>query len=204
MHRQMPSIQRIWSGPGWFGTGRSVLQNPGLQTYPYGRPGYKRGFWQSGLHGAGAKVALRGRHRRRRHQRGTCCTRNRRQTIEGSDDIFAVYEESFAEYCGPPDPEDAPKSLRGSTKKKVREKLAKIYGRRCFECGKRRKLTLDHIQPQSRGGTWLTTNVQPFCHECQRKKANLRPENVVVALDMLLRPPPSDSISSATTTFSGR
>jgi HNH endonuclease len=116
-----------------------------------------------------------------------------RQTIEDSDDIFAAYEESFAEYCGLPDPEDAPKSLRGSTKKKVRERLAKIYGRRCFECGKRRKLTLDHIQPQSRGGTWLTTNLQPFCHECQRKKANLRPVNVVVALDMLLRPPPSDS-----------
>src|SRR6266568_1689223 len=26
MHRQMPSIQRIWSGPGWFGTRRSVLR----------------------------------------------------------------------------------------------------------------------------------------------------------------------------------
>ena len=43
------------------------------------------------------------------------------QTIEDSDDIFAVYEESFAEYCGLAEPEDAPKSLRGSTKKKVRE-----------------------------------------------------------------------------------
>src|SRR6266513_1313577 len=26
MHRQMPSIQRIWSGPGWFGTRRSMVQ----------------------------------------------------------------------------------------------------------------------------------------------------------------------------------
>src|SRR5215472_7206643 len=26
MHRQMPSIQRIWFGPGWFGTRRSVIQ----------------------------------------------------------------------------------------------------------------------------------------------------------------------------------
>ena len=44
-----------------------------------------------------------------------------RQTIDHSDDIFAVYEEPFAEYFGLPDPQDAPKSLRGSTKKKVRE-----------------------------------------------------------------------------------
>jgi HNH endonuclease len=115
------------------------------------------------------------------------------QTIEDSDDIFAVYEEPFAEYCGLPDPEDALKSLRGSKKKMVRERLARIYGRRCFECGKRRKLTLDHIQPQSRGGTWLTTNLQPFCEECQLKKADLQPTKVIVALDMLLRPPPSDS-----------
>lgn len=115
------------------------------------------------------------------------------QTIEDSDDIFAVYEEPFAEYCGLPDPENAPKTLRGRTKQKVRERLAKIYGGRCFECGKRRKLTLDHIEPQSRGGTWLTTNLQPFCQECQRKKANCPPVKVVVALDMFLRPPPSDS-----------
>jgi len=120
-----------------------------------------------------------------------CCDCH--QTIEDGDDIFAVYEEPFAEYCGLPDPEDALKSLRGSKKKMVRERLARIYGGRCFECGKRRKLTLDHIQPQSRGGTWLRTNLQPFCEECQLKKADLQPTKVIVALDMLLRPPPSDS-----------
>ena len=108
-----------------------------------------------------------------------CAVRDCYQTIEDSDDIFVVYEESFAEYCGLAEPEDAPKSLRGSTKKNVRERLAKIYGGRCFECGKRRKLTLDHIEPQSRGGTWLTTNLQPFCHECQRKKANHQPVKVI-------------------------
>jgi hypothetical protein len=123
---------------------------------------------------------------------GVQCT-DCRQTIEDSDDIFAVQEEPFAEYCGLPNPEDAPRNLRGSSKKEVRERLARIYGGRCFECGKRRKLTLDHIEPKSRGGTWLTTNLQPFCRECQEKKADLQPVNVVIALDMLLRPPPSDS-----------
>lgn len=123
---------------------------------------------------------------------GVQCT-DCHQTIEDSDDLFAVYEEPFAEYCGLPDPESAPRNLRGKSKKEVRERLAKIYGGLCFECGKRRKLTLDHIEPQSRGGTWLTTNLQPFCEECQQKKANLQPVKVIVALDMLLRPPPSDS-----------
>jgi hypothetical protein len=123
---------------------------------------------------------------------GVQCT-DCRQTIEDSDDIFAVQEEPFAEYCGLPNPEDAPRNLRGSSKKEVRERLARIYGGRCFECGKGRKLTLDHIEPKSRGGTWLTTNLQPFCRECQEKKADLQPVNVVIALDMLLRPPPSDS-----------
>jgi hypothetical protein len=123
---------------------------------------------------------------------GVQCT-DCRQTIEDSRDIFAVYEEPFAEYFGLPDPEGAPRNLRGSTKKKVRERLAKIYGGRCFECGKRRKLTLDHIEPKSKGGAWVTTNLQPFCHECQKKKADRKPVKVLMALDMLLRPPPSDS-----------
>jgi HNH endonuclease len=123
---------------------------------------------------------------------GVQCT-DCHQTIEDSGDIFAVYEEPFDKYCGLPAPEDAPTNLRGARKKEVRERLAKIYGGRCFECGKRRKLTLDHIEPKSRGGTWLTTNLQPFCRECQEKKASLQPTTVIVALDMLLRPPPSDS-----------
>ena len=116
-----------------------------------------------------------------------------RQPIHDGYGIVSVYEEPFADYFGLPDPEDAPRKLRGDRKKRVRERLAKIYGSRCFECGRRRKLTLDHIEPRAIGGTWLTTNLQPFCDECQKKKADLPAANVVVALDMLLRPPPSDS-----------
>jgi hypothetical protein len=124
--------------------------------------------------------------------RGAECS-DCRQPIRDGNDIVSVYEEPFAEYFGLPDSEDAPRNLRGDRKKKVRERLAKIYGTRCFECGRRRKLTLDHIEPRALGGTWLTTNLQPFCSECQNKKADLPAVNVVVALDMLLRPPPSDS-----------
>ena len=34
MHRQMPSIQRIWSGPGWFGTRRSMAQIHSSESPP--------------------------------------------------------------------------------------------------------------------------------------------------------------------------
>jgi hypothetical protein len=118
---------------------------------------------------------------------GVQCTDCRQTIEEDGSGIFAVYRESFSDYCGLPDAEDAPKSLRGDRKKNVRERLTKIYGGRCFECGKRRKLTLDHIEPRSRGGTWLTTNLQPFCEECQKIKADYPSVKVVVALDMLLR-----------------
>src|SRR5690348_2513073 len=59
-----------------------------------------------------------------------------RQPIHDEYGIVSVYEEPFAEYFGLPDPEDAPTNLRGR-KKKVRERLAKIYGGRCFGCGRR-------------------------------------------------------------------
>jgi 5-methylcytosine-specific restriction endonuclease McrA len=54
-------------------------------------------------------------------------------------------------------------------------------------------LTLDHIVAEAQGGTWETINLQPLCRACQNKKADLPVETVVVALDMLLRPLPSDS-----------
>lgn len=110
--------------------------------------------------------------------------------------VISVYEVPFADYFGFPEPEDAPKSLRGKVRKKEQERLLSVYGGRCFECGKELKLgknlTLDHVVPRSRGGTWLTTNLQPFCEGCQIKKADLPVETIKVALDMLLRPAPSD------------
>jgi HNH endonuclease len=113
------------------------------------------------------------------------------------DGIVVVTEEPFAEYFGLPEPQEAPKKLRGKTKKEMQARLFDLYGGRCFECKRKlrigKTLTLDHIEPQSSGGAWLATNLQPFCEKCQQKKGSLPSETVIVALDMYLRPPPSDA-----------
>jgi hypothetical protein len=129
---------------------------------------------------------------------GVHCSRcGQRMDTKRGDDTISVYEVPFADYFGLPEPEDAPKSLRGKSRKKEQERLLSLYGGRCFECGTEltldKNLTLDHVVPRSRGGTWLTTNLQPFCEGCQIKKADLPFETIKVALDMLLRPAPSDS-----------
>jgi HNH endonuclease len=115
------------------------------------------------------------------------------------DNIVVVTEEPFAEYFGLPEPQDAPKKLRGKAKREMQARLFGLYGGRCFECKRElnigKNLTLDHIEPQSLGGPSLATNLQPFCDDCQQKKGDLPAETVVVALDMNLRPPPSDAYS---------
>jgi hypothetical protein len=82
------------------------------------------------------------------------------------DESISLYELPFPEYFGLPELEDAPRKLRGKSRKKEQERLLALYGGRCFECGKKLKLEkglkLDHIVPKSCGGTWLTTNFQPF------------------------------------------
>jgi 5-methylcytosine-specific restriction endonuclease McrA len=126
-----------------------------------------------------------------------CSDCSQRVDSREGDDVISVYEVPFADYFGLPEPEDAPKGLRGKAKRREQERVLALYGGRCFECRKKLKigknLTLDHIVPRSRGGTWLTTNLQPFCHDCQQKKADLPVEVIKIALDMLLRPPPSES-----------
>ena len=65
-----------------------------------------------------------------------------------------------------------------------------------FECGTiltvGESLTLDHIVPRARGDYWETINLQPLCLGCQKTKADLPVGTVLVALDMLVRPLPSD------------
>jgi 5-methylcytosine-specific restriction endonuclease McrA len=63
--------------------------------------------------------------------------------------------------------------------------LCKKYGNRCLACGKKRKLTADHVIPVSKGGSSNISNIQPLCGPCNsskrdktldyRRKANVRP-----------------------------
>jgi 5-methylcytosine-specific restriction endonuclease McrA len=49
-------------------------------------------------------------------------------------------------------------------------RIHKIYDEMCINCGKREKLTIDHIIPFSKGGLNIVTNIQLLCHSCNSKK----------------------------------
>lgn len=48
--------------------------------------------------------------------------------------------------------------------------LCKKYKYRCLCCGKRRKLTADHVIPVSKGGSSNIENIQPLCGPCNSSK----------------------------------
>ena len=48
--------------------------------------------------------------------------------------------------------------------------LCKKYGNRCLACGKKKKLTADHVIPVSKGGTSNIDNIQPLCGPCNSRK----------------------------------
>lgn len=48
--------------------------------------------------------------------------------------------------------------------------LCKQYNYKCLDCGKRRKLTADHVVPVSKGGTSNIDNIQPLCSPCNSRK----------------------------------
>lgn len=44
------------------------------------------------------------------------------------------------------------------------------YKHRCLRCGKRTKLTVDHVVPVSKGGSNRIENIQPLCLPCNLAK----------------------------------
>lgn len=55
----------------------------------------------------------------------------------------------------------------------TREEWAAIkeeYGHRCAYCAQKTKLTMDHVQPVSKGGAHDTDNVVPACKWCNSSK----------------------------------
>lgn len=46
----------------------------------------------------------------------------------------------------------------------------------CQKCGSRRYLTVDHIFPESKGGTLDIDNLQTLCRLCNSKKGNKSPQ----------------------------
>jgi 5-methylcytosine-specific restriction endonuclease McrA len=51
------------------------------------------------------------------------------------------------------------------------QQLCEFYSHRCLCCGKMGvKLTTDHVQPLSKGGSNHIDNIQPLCGPCNSRK----------------------------------
>lgn len=60
------------------------------------------------------------------------------------------------------------------------------YGHRCVYCGRRmQRLTMDHIQPLSKGGSHTYSNIVPACKSCNSSKHNGPPPVPVQPLLLL-------------------
>ena len=64
----------------------------------------------------------------------------------------------------------APKYKNIWSRARKRRALVRDYGERCLRCGSLKELTLDHILPQSAGGSGALTNLQLLCVSCNLRK----------------------------------
>lgn len=53
-----------------------------------------------------------------------------------------------------------------------RKKIREQWNHKCAYCESEQNLTIDHIVPQSKGGTELTKNVVCCCHSCNQDKGH--------------------------------
>ena len=53
-----------------------------------------------------------------------------------------------------------------------RKKIKESWDYRCAYCGSEHNLTIDHIQPRSKGGTDFTKNCLCACHSCNQDKGH--------------------------------
>ena len=92
-------------------------------------------------------------------------------------------------------PLDAPGRRKPSAS--VRKLIQQLYGNKCFGCGARKTrendLHIDHIIPQSKGGTSAFRNLQPLCEQCGNSKSDRQPNQVEVCSTIFFGPYPSDS-----------
>lgn len=58
-------------------------------------------------------------------------------------------------------------------KKIWRNQIKQRWNYKCAYCDSEKNLTIDHIIPQSKGGTNFTTNVLCCCHSCNQSKNHI-------------------------------
>ena len=56
--------------------------------------------------------------------------------------------------------------------RRKKDKVRCRAGKQCERCGRRARLTVDHILPKARGGTDAYANLQGLCYDCNQRKAD--------------------------------
>ena len=73
-------------------------------------------------------------------------------------------------------------NYRGNSIRVNRQRVFKRDGHQCVYCGSQKELTIDHVQPRSRGGRNTWTNLVTCCSKCNHKKGNKTPEEANMKL----------------------
>lgn len=63
------------------------------------------------------------------------------------------------------------KGIGGTVSKSEWDEIKAKYNFKCLRCGKKKKLTMDHVMPISSGGEHSVENIQPLCGPCNSIKA---------------------------------
>lgn len=78
--------------------------------------------------------------------------------------------------------------------RRLQKQITKLYDNKCFSCGSvGHLLHIDHIIPQTKGGTAAFRNLQPLCEPCGNLKGNQLPKEIKVYSTIYFGPYPSDS-----------
>ena len=73
-------------------------------------------------------------------------------------------------------------NYRGNSIRVNRQRVFKRDNHQCLYCGSQKELTIDHVQPRSRGGRNTWTNLVTCCSKCNHKKGNKTPEEANMKL----------------------
>jgi CRISPR/Cas system Type II protein with McrA/HNH and RuvC-like nuclease domain len=73
-------------------------------------------------------------------------------------------------------------NYRGNSIRVNRQRVFKRDDHQCVYCGSQKELTIDHVQPRSRGGRNTWTNLVTCCSKCNHKKGNKTPEEANMKL----------------------
>ena len=73
-------------------------------------------------------------------------------------------------------------NYRGNSIRVNRQRVFKRDNHQCLYCGSQKELTIDHVQPRSRGGRNTWTNLVTCCSKCNHKKGNKTPEDANMKL----------------------